>query len=264
MSAIPTPRAEWTPADRHGELQAAAAASISGYLALSRDQAAAGDTRRSILSVWAADLATLQCLLWDSGLGLAADPDSQLAAVGQIVVDAVGKYAVEAGPCTPRQAVERARAAMMQPFDASVHASLTARFVPIDHLDEARTTLDAPRREVPLDGRSADQLIEDLRLTATDCTAVAAAMQSAGFAQDARDQLQMAGLACFEAHLIDVALRVGDSTLLSVDLRWQLAQRMLADPTVRASVSDVLLQVVGPEESIALGERFSDFAVTQG
>jgi hypothetical protein len=261
---MPTPSGEWTPADRHAQLQAAAAASIEAYLALSRDQAAAGDTRRAILSIWAADLATLQCLLWDSGLGLAPDPDAQLAAVGQIVVDSVGKYAVEAGPATPRQAVERARTAMMQPFDESVHTSLTERFVPIDHLDAARTSLDAPRREVPLDGRSARQLIEDLRLTATDCTAVASAMESAGFAEDARNQLQMAGLACFEAHLIDVALRVGDSALLSVDLRWQLAQRMLADTSIRASVSDVLLQVVGPEESIALGERFCDFAVTQG
>lgn len=220
---------------------AAAATQVEDYTSLAREYAAQGDARRAVLATWAADLMTLQCLLWENGLGQAPEPATQLAAVGDAVAGSL--RGIEAAPdadLLPRAAVEAARGALTATFDASVHALLSERLVPLDHLDRLAPPETAVIAVDRLGDRSVDELLTDLLVTAQDCRAVARALSKAGLADAAADQQRMGDLAAFEAHLVHAAVTAGDRSLVTVDLRWALAGSLvmpggpLREPLVRA------------------------------
>lgn len=266
-----------TPAVDHDWLQSGVAARVRHFVALSHDYAERGDGRLAQLAIWAADVQVLQTMLWESGLGSAPDPDAQLAAVGHAVTASLAEHAVAThGPLTPRESVEGARQAMVAAFDESVHASLSDRFVRLDHLDELRppVTQTAPQAMAGrLGGRTPDELVADLHTTAADCMAVAAVMLEEGDRAGALGQARQADLASFEAYLVAAAVLVGDACLATVDLRWDLARAQVPEPhsahpdDVRdvavavAELRDRLVGVVGPAEEVALRDCFEPLPV---
>jgi hypothetical protein len=247
-------------AEAHVALHAGVAGQIDAYATLSGTYAAAGDTRRAVLAACAADICTLQCLLWESGLGQAPDPDAQLSTIGAAVQGSLISFAEDAGPMTARQVVEGARTAMTATFDASVHDLLTERFISLDHLDGLEEAARGKRR---LGSRAPDNLLDDLRTTAADCTAIAHAMAAASFDADARTQMRMADMATFEAYLLQSAIDAGDTTRATVDLRWDLAATRLSEIPAEAEDTDtpvdireILLGLVGPAERTLLDATF--------
>jgi hypothetical protein len=249
------------PATDEDPLHTAASRQTQAYADLSRRCAAAGDGRRAALAVWAADVTTLQCLLWESGLGEAPDPQAQLAAVGHAVDASLRTYADSVGRATATEVVAGARAALTAAFDASVHALLSERFSSLDHLDglpPAAAGAADSARESRLGGRSVEQLVDELRAAAADCMAVAGAMARAGLHDDAQDHARKADLASFEAYLLQAATDAGDQGLDTVDLRWELALSVLAtgdETDDRIPLEDLrerLLAVVTPVEAGAL------------
>lgn len=255
------------PSTAHDRLHAGVAATIDVYVSSSRTYAAKGDVRLALLSLWAADVLVLQSLLWESGLGSAPDPDAQLTAVGQALKDSLrADPAGQDGPDTALSALQRARTAMMSTFDESVHTTLLQRFVHVGHLDG----LPAPApgaaelaQQARLGERSPQELAEDLREAAADCMAVSAAMARSGLTPDAIAQARMADLASFEAYLLEAALAVGDTTLATVDLRWDIATSAVAGMPVPDGLSDAAYQLrellvgcVGPAEGDALWATF--------
>lgn len=264
----PTSPVEGPPRTRaHDRLHAGVAASIGRYVSLSHAYADVGRTRLAVLAMWAADVQVLQSLMWDSGLGDAPDPDAQLAAVaGAVDASLRAQLPGATVPVEAREVVLAARAALTAAFDESVHALLDERFVALDHLEgelpPAGSVVEA--HEVRFDGRSAPELVADLREAAADCMAVAAGMASAGLFRDAVNQARLADLASFEAYLATAALAVGDTTLATVDLRWDIAMADLdavrelpADLGAAVQVvRDVLVRSVGPAEEDALRSAF--------
>ena len=248
----------------HELLHARVADQIHGYVALSHAHASAGDTRSAVLSQWAADVSVLQCLLWESGLGDAPDPDAQLAAVGEAVQGSLQAYAAEPPSISARETVEHARAALTGTFDASVHSQLAERFEPIDHLDGLAAPVTGAARHANhrrFIGRKVPDLVADLLDTASDCRAVAQVMAAVGRQRDARDQMWMADLASFEAYLVQAAEEVGDTTFATVDLRWNQAVRVLAEKSAGPEkVRDCLLHVVCPTEQAGLSATFGQLA----
>jgi hypothetical protein len=254
--------------NNHDRLQVFDTAQISDYAELSRAHAARGDARLAVLAMWAADLRVLQGLLWESGLGSAPDPHAQLGAVAQAVGASLSDCAVATHlPMTPREAVERARQAMVGTFDQSVHPMLVERMGPLDHLDSVPVPLadDGERsRAQRLAGRTTEELVADLRVTAGDCMAVAVTMADEGDLAGAISQARQADLASFEAYLVAAAVRVGDGALATVDLRWALAE--FADRGVASSASDLeqavndfrgrLVDIIGPGERPGMSPYF--------
>lgn len=251
----------------HGRLHAGVAASIGRYVSLSHAYAEVGRTRLSVLAMWAADVQVLQSLMWDSGLGDAPDPDAQLAAVaGAVDASLRAQLPGTTAPAEAREVVLAARAALTSAFDESVHALLDERFVALDHLEGVSPPAGVvvEPHQVRSDGRTAPELLADLREAAADCMAVAAGMASAGLLRDAVNQVRLADLASFEAYLATAALAVGDTTLATVDLRWDIAMADLdavrelpADLGAAAElVRDVLVRSVGPAEEDALRSAF--------
>jgi hypothetical protein len=266
-----------SPAVDHEWLQSGLADAVDRYVGLSRSYAARGEGRLAQLAVWAADVHVLQILLWESGLGSSPDPDAQLAAVGEAVTESVTEFARTVhAPLTAREAVEHAREAMVATFDESVHALLADRFLPLEHLDE----LERPVGESAdgavarrLEGRSPQALVADLQATAADCMGVAAVMLRGGDTGGALRQARQADIATFEEYLVAVAVGLGDSTLATVDLRWDLAA---AADREAAAVGDVstddfetavagfrerLVGLVGPAEEVALRDCFEPVPV---
>lgn len=227
---------------------------------LSRDHAARGEARPALLAMWAADVAALQQLLWENGIGDAPDPAEHLAAVGDAVAGSVAAVADELGEVTVRRLAERCREAMVATFDASVHDVLAERLAPLDHLDALpapAAAASADQAAARLDGRTPQQLVADLRVTASDCRAVAEVMRAEGDVAGEEQQLRQADLATFEAYLVAAAVGAGDATLASVDLRWELAERALRPAAGdRHDRHDRLVGVVGWSEAPVLRACF--------
>jgi hypothetical protein len=258
----------------HDQLHDGVVTRIEAFTELSRTYAAREEGRLAQLAVWSADVQVLQVLLWESGLASAPDPDAQLEAVGQAVVASLTDYAHGPhAPITARQAVENARAAMVSAFDESVHTMLAERFVALDHLD----TLQIPFPEGAQDaavvrrlaGRDLERLVADLQATAADCMAVAGFMIDEGDQAGALHQAYQSDRASFEAYLLIAAAGVGDSTLATVDLRWDLAAAVNADDVweegdfdmALRNFRDRLVDTVGPAEELALRASFEPLPI---
>lgn len=197
--------------------------SATDFSALSQRYAGSGDLRMAQLAAWAADVHTLEELLWENGLGNAPDPDAQLAAVGESVAASLENVVLPEGPLTARALLDAAREAMVVTFDESVHGLLADRFGDLEHLDRAEPQ-DPPAERTTdrLDGRTPEELVAELRTVAADCTTMATLLGAGGEDQAAARLARQADAAAFEAYLVMAALRGGDQSLATVDLRWDL------------------------------------------
>lgn len=206
--------------------------SAPDYVGLSHRYAERGDVRMAQLAAWAADVHTLEELLWENGLGAAPDPGSHLAAVGESVAASLEHVVLPQGPLTARAVLDAAREAMVTTFDESVHGLLADRFSDLEHLDHVAGPADQPadqpvdqpaeRTATRLDGRTPAELAAELRTAAADCAAMATLLGAGGEDQAAARLARQADAAAFEAYLVMAAVRGGDHSLATVDLRWDL------------------------------------------
>jgi len=246
------------------------------FARLAVQHAAEGDVRRAQLASWAADVHVLEELLWENGLAEAADPVAQLAAVGESVASALEALADGAtADITPRAIVEAARKAMVSTFDESVHEVLLEQMSSLDHLDTCDPFAAAPAgdgEEQPaarrLGHRSAEELVAELRVAASDCLAVERVMAAEGEDVAASRLAHQADVATFEAYLVAAAVHGGDQNLATVDLRWDLARDL--DPTswaeqgrdgnAFATLRRELISLVGSAEMETLWRTFESAA----
>jgi hypothetical protein len=191
-------------------------------------------------------VATLHCLLWESGLAGVEDPAAHLDTVSGVVQEAfagAGEATTDASAI-----VDWARAVMARAFGSPVEGLLTDRFTSRDHLDGLG--------EVPVGSLRSDRgpeaLVGELRTVALDCSTVARAMTAAGLSQDATDQARRAVLATFEAALVSKAASTGDAWPAAVDLQWELAVGRLHDRPWHELgpdlLADELVVAVPPED----------------
>jgi hypothetical protein len=212
----------------------------TGYAELSREYAAAGRGTDAALAQWAADLHVVGPLLHGMGPLLAAT---------QASTPADG----------PRGAVGAARTTASELVTGNASA-VQALFSPLDHLEgrgatQRRRTRD--QREVTVLLERAEELMAQARHLEHRDPNVARAR--------ARD----ADLSSFEALLLESARSHGDSALVSVDLRHDLARKALqkldertlgrTHPSIGQAVDEaraVLRSVVEPHELEPLESAF--------
>jgi hypothetical protein len=208
----------------HARTQEVLATQVTDYARLSVAYASRGDCRRAALAAWAADLRSVQSLLWASGISGAEDPDQQLLDVaGAVETALLGRAATGT---SAREVVEAARQALLAAFDVSVHEQLRERFTDLDHLDTVRPPVPGAANQAVtdrLDGRGGEELVGDLLTAAADCRAVARVMSELGEPDEERRQVVSADLAGFEAFLVLASAASGDATLATTELRWDLA-----------------------------------------
>lgn len=235
--------------------RAALAAQVEDFVRLAHWYADHGDSRRAVLATWAADVRTVQHVLWDE-VHTTADAVRALGTLGETVVGAVSAGPV-ASATSLRDVVLAARQAMVSGLDASMQELLHATFVGLDHLDALATPAAGAANEAVaerLAGRAGEQLVGDLLGAATDSRLVAGVMAEVGDADEARRQQIAATLAAFEAYLVLSSAASGDATLATTDLRWDLASLKadadaLEDP---ARLREAITTVVAPAEVDAM------------
>lgn len=226
------------------------------YPTLSRRYAESGDLRMAQLAAWAADVHALEALLWENGLDQAPDPAAQLALIGASVAAALDEAAdsldgsAATVPTTARDLVGLAREAMVTTFDESVHGLLSDRLADLEHLDHASAAVERPTSDTAdrLAGRGPEELAAELGTAAADCAAMADLLRADGDAEAAGRLDRQADAAAYEAYLVRAAMRSGDVSFATVDLRWDL----LADMT--GPRRERFAEVVGAAERGALEE----------
>lgn len=244
----------------HQRTAAHLSAQVGDFAALSRRYAARGDARRAALAAWAADIRTVQSLLWEGGVSAAKDPAHEIRAVATAVETAlVGRGTASA--TSVRAVLEGARTALAAAFDESVHELLAGRFEGLEHLDDVPAPQPGAANAAVmqrLDGRSGEELAGELLTAAGDCRAVATVMEQVGDDEEAGRQHVSADLAGFEAYLVMASAASGDATLATTELRWDLAawkaerSATVDGPDLAVATREAVRSVVLPAEDEAL------------
>ena len=91
---------------------------IRAYGALSKRYAEAGDAHGAVHAAWAADVHTVQAVMWERVMIASPQPDEQFNAIADTVAKALASYAAHPTvTITARDAVEQARLGMAGAFD---------------------------------------------------------------------------------------------------------------------------------------------------
>lgn len=261
------------------ELYADAAAKTAMYARLSRNAAAARDGRLAVSAAWAADIHAVQALLWERARDSDAEPFERFFAVGTAIGAALDPAAPDAAvPSgakedvrTARGVIESARRRLIAAFDPPAALLISARLIAVDHLAALPAPVAGTEAAVGslarrLAGQNLPAAVADLLTAAADCGTVARGLAAAGLAADAVRQIRLAEIAAFEAYLLEASAAVGDSELLSADLRRAALTETLPnvkllpeDPAAaREVVREAMRAVLGPAEAARLDARLAD------
>lgn len=238
------------------------------YGELSKRYAAAGDSFAAVHAAFAADVQTVQAVMWERVMVASPVPEEQFAAVAETVTKALAAYAT--GPTSAgdaRSAVEAARAGMAGAFDPVAQRILAGEYLPLGHLDglphpdaEAGARVASTRTK----GEDASTVALKRQQAARDCMAVALSMHRDGRLEDAMRQAWQADWATFESYLLDAAAQVGDASLITVEMRWALATEAISKVAALPSdftqavsaIRDRMASSLGTIEGKRLIERF--------
>ncbi|WP_139977517.1 hypothetical protein [Nocardioides litoris] len=245
-------------------------AGIARHRGHARRQAAAGDALGAVAATWAADLGIVQAVMWERVMFAAPDPDQQLLEITATVARAFAAAGRDAEPGDTASAaatVRAARRALAGAFEPSALALMERRFTPLAHLEAlpaptAHDVAEVARQR--LGDLAPEAAVAERDQEAADCMAAARDLVRDGRPEDALALAWQADWATLEAYLIDAALAVGDTALLSVELRWALAAAetetigSLPADLDRAvgTVRDHLVRALGSVEGDRLRRRF--------
>lgn len=244
------------------------AAKASAYDKLARDFAASGNSLAAIHAAWAADMHTVQEVVWERLMVASPNPEQQFFSVAHTVSKTLVEYVRTAEAVEDARAVVlHARSGLSAAFDMPLRKLVEAKYPNLDYLadlpvpDADALAANASAR---LDGKSIDEVIEARKQVAADCMSVAASMYQEGRLNDAIQQAYQSDLVMFESYLLESAKAVGDTSLVLVDLRWGLACAAIARipglPTdfmgAIEAIRRALLTAVNPVEVARLREVF--------
>ena len=213
---------------------------ITSYRALARRYAESGNAFGAVSATWAADINTVQAVMWERVMIASPTPDQQFFDIATTVARALALYSLR-GPVvtTALEAVLAARSGLAVAFDASAVTLMEKRLSPLDHLEGLPAPTVAEIVEVTrqrLGGATVAEASAERKLEARHCMDTALELVRAGSTDDALPHAWQADWATFEAYLLDAAAAVGDETLVSVDLRWAFA--VDATDTIESLSSD--------------------------
>lgn len=239
-----------------------------GYGALSQRYAQQGNIAGAIHAAWASDVNAVQMVIWERVMIASPQPDDQFFAVATTIAQALANFA--AAPTqftTAKEVVEHARRGLATAFDPVAQALLTEQYISLDHLAEVPLPDESWASSLLahwLEERSVEEMIEHRLHTASDCMAAAKSMNDAGRLDDAMKQAWQADWATFAAYLLASAKAVGDTALITVDMRWLLAVDAIGKVATLpmdfaeavTAIRDSLTDSLGSIEGVRLTEMF--------
>jgi len=196
--------------------------------AAARRQALEGDPVGALTLAWGADVYAVQGVLWERIIGAAAATHRQLYRAADALFRGLRGAAPEAtlpaGSCA--EVLRQARTRLLAECDEGLAAAIQAVWDEHSFLDD----LAAPTAEdvqaaarSRCRGRSALAHAGALRVDARAAMQRAQSLRVRGDTTGALQESYEADLLAFEAYLLESALAAGDSGLLTVTIRWELA-----------------------------------------
>jgi hypothetical protein len=229
-------------------LHADASAKVRAYDGLARRYAAEGNAFVAVHAAWAADVHVVQSVVWQHLLVTSPDPEQAYAEIVETVRQALSAYASAApGMGDAAGAVQSARAALASVFDATLMPLIAGQFPRLDYLaglpmpdmDEGRRLIAARLGDDTVLG-----LAQQQQFAAADGAAVAASFQRVGLDDDAMVQAWLADWSALASYLLETAALVGDTALVTVELRWALVAAEIARiPTLPAGVTEAAAEI---------------------
>lgn len=198
-----------------------------------RQRLGSGDSVGALADAWGADLNMLQAVMWERILVAARAPQRQFFLVaGAIVAGLRTPTPAEQDTPTLGRMVARARERMTTAFDESLTAEMAGRWPDISYLEAERSL---SREELTAAAVERLQGMSPQAFAAMRRSEAGAAMllaQTHRVRGDTPAAIQLAYEADFkglEAYLVDSAAAVGDSDLLTVTMRWDLAVQAMSE-----------------------------------
>lgn len=244
---------------------------VDTYHNLSVGYAQAGDSLMAVNSMWAADVATVQMIAWERVVIASPNPDKKFFEIASVVAVALSSYAVSTAGVfrSAQEAVESARKGLESAFDESFLKLLRVRYKSTAHLSNlpAPTPSDVAKGTVRrLGGLDPAQFVASRYAEARAAAVASQTAAASGDINGAIEQAYNSDMLAFEAYLVQTAVAVGDTGLLTVPLRLDIAGAYIAElPGLPYDLGDAvtairgaLARAIGPAES----KRF-DTALTQ-
>ena len=205
-----------------------------------------GDVANAVLCTWAADVATAQAVAWERIVVVTHSPQTPFFALGDRLARALreGLEQRRGAYASARDLVQAMRTRLLEAVDADLAEDITTRFGSLDHL----ASFEAPSTErlresgnSRLGGLQAATFISQRRVEAQSRMRDALADRVRGDTNGAISAAYEADMLTLEAYLVESALAIGDTHMLTVQVRWDLAVAAL---TRLAGVPDDFGQAV--------------------
>lgn len=219
------------------------------YRTLSRRYAAEKNALLAVSSMWAADLSSAEMLTWERVIQSSGHPDQNFFGYATAICASLGQFAVSrAGYFKNAQdLVDSARKSLNTALDPSMRTLMHDQLAPTNHLRLLPApTLDDVYESVTgrLQGLTADVFVYVRRTEAEGLLDRSAIFHDGGDVNSALNDLYDAHMLFLEAYLVESALAVGDTGLLTVQLRWDLvAESIKALAELPASFEEAAIAI---------------------
>lgn len=250
-----TPEARYEVTRRHlGDLAAVAAAADSVAVALAAQ--------------WASDICALQEFLWETVIVASPNLDEEFEKINGFVSTGFYEFTAQNPPTDAYEVLVAARAQVADVFaDPAVLTGWQARCSDATHLSGRPTPSEVDWLTIRDEHIHAVAIPEVLRRRQTEIEDMANdILTNRPVLGDMTGHQRVWELdwTVFHAHLLNTAARCGDDFLVSVDLRWRVAHRKVAEimelPLTAHEAAGlwrgVFARVVGPMEAAVLERHF--------
>lgn len=198
-----------------------------------RQRAAAGDRVGALADAWGADVSMLQAVLWERVIAASRAPQRQFFQAAEAVV--AGLRSALADPdvsATLGRTIAHARSRVSTAFDADTADEMARRWPDISYLEALpAVTIDDLAGVVAtrLSGMSPAAFVAQRRSEARAAMLKAQAHRVRGETAEAIQAAYAGDFHALEGYLVESAVEVGDTELLTVTIRWDLAVHAVAE-----------------------------------
>lgn len=219
-----------------------------------------GDAVGAVACAWGSDLATVQALTWERILVASRNPQRQYYEVAEVVLAELrleGSDDADEHDTTAEQVLRAGRRRLLRTFDAALAKDVQNRWNEISYLSTVPAFSEAQLLDAVntrLLGVTAAEFIEHRRREAAAAMLEAQARRVHGDTEGAIKAGYDSSFFSLDAYLVESAIAVGDTALLTVVCRWELATRAVAALTGLPADFMGALGVVRETLARALGE----------
>ncbi|MEY4136003.1 MAG: hypothetical protein RL205_131 [Actinomycetota bacterium] len=187
-----------------------------------------GDIANAVLCTWAADVATAQAVAWERIVVVTHSPQTPFFALGDRIARALREGLDEGSGAyaSASELVQSMRERMLTAVDADLADDIGTRFSSLDHLSSFEAPLPERLREAGYSRLGAlrpGDFVTQRRADAQARMRDALAQRVRGDITGAISSAYEADMLTLEAYLVESALAIGDTQLLTVQVRWDLA-----------------------------------------